>query len=178
MANQDRVENIYLIDPSELVIETLFKKNIDAYITRRSLKISIVKSKGQDLKLTSSTHTLFISGMGGQEIKEIIESLEPQLALEDRVVISPHRNILELRSYLNKSAFGLIDEIVVFEDGQFYQILCLGLNPVLPAVHPYGEKIWRSKTGEDYRNQQVLSFTPHRNGQSQAYVEYLLAVHP
>ena len=56
--------------------------------------------KGQDVILGPNSKTVFIAGMGGKEIGEIIQNLIPQLTPADRLVISPHRNILELRQYL------------------------------------------------------------------------------
>jgi tRNA A22 N-methylase len=119
---------------------------------------------------------IFIAGMGGKEIQEIIQNILPQLSMADRLVISPHRNILELRKYLHSTELGLVDEICLKEDGQFYQILCLIKAPEFAKVPLYGAKIWDSEVGREYREHQIGTFSYHQDGQSQAYVSYLKAL--
>ncbi len=174
---QPNVQHIHLVDPSALVVDSLFKKDLDSYITREDLKVTIHHSLGQAIKLTSSIHSIFIAGMGGQEIKSIVENLIPQMTFKDRLIISPHRNILELRTYLSHSKLRLITEQVVFEDGQFYQILVLSLVEDYPKVHAYGDLIWNTETGESYRKHQIHHFKTHRSGQSEAYVLYLISLY-
>ena len=119
---------------------------------------------------------VFIAGMGGKEIQEIIKNILPQLTPSDRLVISPHRNILELRKYLNSTELGLVDEICLKEDGQFYQILCLIKEPEFAKVSLYGAKIWDSEIGQDYRDHQIRTFSYHQDERSQAFVSYLKAL--
>ena len=114
--------------------------------------------------------------MGGREIQEIIQHLRPQLTHADRLVISPHRNILDLRLYLHNSELRLIDEVSVKEENQFYQILCLSLDQNYGLVHPYGEKIWQSKVGSEYRQNQMKHFSFHQDQQSVAYTRFLDAL--
>lgn len=111
--------------------------------------------------------------MGGKEIQDIVRHLIPQLDSNDRLVISPHRNILELRKFLNQTELGLLDEVSLREDAQFYQILCLIRDASLPKVHPYGEAIWRGTIGERYRQHQLGAFRGHQDELSKAYVTYL-----
>ena len=131
-----------MVDPSIDVINVLNKKLIDSYITEKNL-IKVHCIKGQSLILNTESKTVFIAGMGGKEIQEIIQNLLPQLNANDRLVISPHRNILELRKYLHTTEMGLVEEVVLEEDGQFYQILCLIKSPNLLKVSPYGNNIWK-----------------------------------
>ena len=111
--------------------------------------------------------------MGGKEIQEIISHLRAQLTPADRLIISPHRNILDLRTYLQASEYRLVDEVSVKEEGQYYQILCLTLDQNFGQVHPYGEKIWRTKVGSEYRQSQMKHFSFHRDQQSVAYTRFL-----
>ena len=165
------VEGIYLVDPSIDVIRTL-KTNIDSYITMKDF-IHVLHSKGQEVVLTPGSNTIFIAGMGGKEIQDILKHLLPQLSVEDRVVISPHRNILELRAWLSESAFNLEEETSLFEDGQYYQILALTTQQAPLKVHPFGQAIWDSSVGSDYKKHQLGTFAIHQDPLSQAYVAYL-----
>lgn len=168
------VEAIYLVDPSSDVIRTL-KTNIDSYITNKDF-IKVVHQKGQEVVLSSGSKTIFIAGMGGKEIQEILKHIMNQLGDRDRVVISPHRNILELRAWLSESAYNLEEETSLFEDGQFYQILALTTGKGRSKVHPFGQAIWDSSVGSDYKKHQLGTFSIHRDPLSTSYVAYLTKI--
>ena len=163
---------IHLVDPSLEVIKALNTKLIDSYITKKEF-IKVHHKKGQEILLDFEKKIVFIAGMGGKEIQEIMKSLLPQLSPADRVVISPHRNILELRKYLNGSEFKLIDEVTIIEDGQYYQVLCLETAAGLPQVSLYGDKVWQGLVGEEYRQHQIRAFSLHQDEASKAFVAYL-----
>jgi tRNA A22 N-methylase len=166
------IKQIHLVDPSGDVINVLKNKIIDSYITKQPL-ISIHKLKGQDVILNTESKIIFIAGMGGKEIGEIITHLLPQLSAEDRLVISPHRNILELRKQLHLTDLKLVDEIVLKEEGQFYQIICLSKSSIGPKVSIYGSKIWDGPSGEEYRQHQIGTFSNHQDIASRDYVTHL-----
>lgn len=169
--NYDGVQNIHLVDPSGPVIETLNNKLKDSYITKG--KVFITHAKGQDLKIESLSNCIFIAGMGGKEIGEIITKLLPQLDSSSRIVISPHRKILELRKLLGQLPIGLVSEEVIFENEQYYQILCL--SPELGRkVPPFGEEMWGSEVGRRYLEHQLKHFRPHTDEASKAYVNFLM----
>ncbi len=170
------IQKIHLVDPSSLVIRTL-KHFIDAYITERKDFIEIHEKKGQDVVLGPERKLIFIAGMGGKEIDSISENILPYLTREDDLVISPHRDILSLRRKLHQSMFRLDRETLVFEDGQYYQILSLNLRSTR-KVHPFGEEIFQNEVGESYREHQLKTFTAHQDERSGAYVEYLKSLTP
>jgi tRNA (adenine22-N1)-methyltransferase len=170
------VDSIHLVDPSKPVIDSLMNKLKDAYITKR--KIFITQKEGQSLSIDSLSNCLFIAGMGGKEIGEIILHLLPQLDQSSRIVISPHRKILELRKLLNKLPLSLIEEKVMLEEGQYYQILCLSPLEGGQKVSLFGEELWTSETGESYRQHQVKFFTPHQDLASRDYVSHLQGLNP
>jgi tRNA A22 N-methylase len=170
--NDPNVQSIHLVDPSDLVINTLRTKLKDSDITR----IKILHNKGQNVKVDSLQKTIFIAGMGGKEIKDILLNLEAQLTSADQVVISPHRNILLLREYLMESPWRLKHESVVFEDEQFYLMMDLSLKSNLPKVSPYGTDLWTTDIGQAYLNQQLRHFSAHQDQVSQRYLKYLESV--
>lgn len=170
--DNEHIKSIHLVDPSVDVINVLKKKLVDSYITSKDL-IKVHRTRGQDVILGPESKLIFIAGMGGKEIQEIILNLLPQLTSFDRLVISPHRNVLELRAYLKTSELGLMDEICLKEDGQFYQILCLNRSSDYAKVPLYGAKIWEGEIGEEYREHQIQTFSYHQDGLSKAFVSYL-----
>ncbi len=171
-----RVKSIHLVDPSERVIDSLNQKLINSHIPREKLHIHHLF--GQNIKLSSQKNLLFIAGMGGQEILEILESLQPQLDSEDRVVVSPHRNILRLRQWLRQSDFRLFDESVMEENQQFYQILGLTKNSDHPLVSEFGSQIWSSSEGKRYRQRELFHFESHRDEASREYFSFLKGLFP
>lgn len=169
--NLESVKSIHLVDPSDLVIETLNNKLEDAYITNG--KLFVHHQPGQDVKLDPNSNLIFIAGMGGKEIGEIILNLITQMSEKDRLVISPHRKIGELRALLNTLPLALLHEEVIKEDGQYYQILCLTKGPQTGAVPLYGEKLWVTELGKEYRLHQLKHFEPHQDVASRQYLSYL-----
>ena len=167
------VKRINLVDPSDLVIKTL-KSNIeDSYITIPD-KIVIKHSKGQNLKIKNDEKKIiFIAGMGGKETKEILSHLENDLGPSDLILISPHKNILEVRAYLNSSSYRLFKEAVILENQYFYQVIAIGLLPSMSKVSPFGTEIWQSPLGESYRLSLLKTFKGHQDPLSREFVAYL-----
>lgn len=170
------VKEIHLVDPSKDVIEGLKLKLLDSYITSASKTITLHHQKGQKISLNPQSKTIFIAGMGGKEIQEILIHLEPQLTVSDRIVISPHRKILEVRNYLYHSNYRLIEERIVLEDGQFYQIMCLSLDQTCSQVSLYGESIWAQAEGRMYLKHQISTYSCHKDEASQRFLAYLKRV--
>ena len=170
-AEVETVKEIHLVDPSLSVIEVLKQTVKDSYISRP--KVFIHHQEGQSVSLSDSSNCIFIAGMGGKEIGDIILHLISKLTPEDRLVISPHRKIMDLRSLLKSLPLGLVKEEVLFEEGQYYQVLILKIDPQLPKVSLYGDGLWQGEWGEKYRQHQLKHFGIHQDVASQAYVEYL-----
>jgi len=169
-----QVQEIHLVDPSSLVIETLNKELKDSYITIPD-KLIVHKMKGQDLKVQGEKKCIFIAGMGGKEIIEILENLIPQLQGPDQIILSPHRKVYELRGYLSQSPLLLDEEVLVFENEQYYQVLALSFHGK-QKVHPFGEAIWQGPLGKAYKMHTLKNFRPHKDLISTNLVAYLEAI--
>lgn len=168
------VESIHLVDASVSVIDKLLIKNIDSYITKP--KVLITHSSGQNLKITSSKNLILIAGMGGEEIGEIIKHLLPQLDSSSLIAISPHRKILELRGKLRELPVTLTSEVAIEENGQFYQILALRPGTGAQKISLYGEELWSSEIGKQYREHQLKHFSFHQDLVSKGYVKFLKSI--
>lgn len=171
-AEVDQVKYIHLVDPSVAVV-TQLKYLIDSYITKEVFKITLHHKKGQEVKLDLHSNCIFIAGMGGKEIGLISLHLSEQMDLHSRLIISPHRNILELRSQLHASELRLENEFLVEEATRIYQVLILKKLPSLPPVSLYGDKIWQGKWGEEYRIHQLAHFQEHRDEMALGYCRFL-----
>jgi tRNA (adenine22-N1)-methyltransferase len=167
------VKKINLVDPSSKVIEQLNVRLKDSYIT--SPRIEVIHKKGQELNIKSENNIIFIAGMGGKEIGQIIQTQIEYLDSNSKIVISPHKNILELRRLLNQMPLSLINEDIVFENNQFYQVIALKPDRSFssPRVSLFGGDLWTREHSEDYRNHLLKYFSHHRGALSQDYVNYL-----
>ena len=111
--------------------------------------------------------------MGGRETKDILIHLAAQLNEDDVVVISPHKNILEVRAYLTSSRYHLKKEDVIQENQRFYQILALSLSPQHVRVSRFGEEIWQGPLAATYRSYILNTFKSHQDELSREFVTYL-----
>ena len=166
----DDVETINLVDPSGPVIERLILRIKDSDIPMH--KINIFQNEGQKLNVSEKSNIFFIAGMGGKEIGEIIQNLHPQVDESSKIVVSPHRKILELRELLHSLPLFLEHEEVIEEAGQFYQILSLSKN-VDEKVSLYGDTLWKTAVGKKYLGHQIKHFLNHQDLASRGYVTYL-----
>ncbi len=162
--------HIHLVDPSLDVINKL-QQVIDSDIPKSHF-IKIHHKKGQELKLETNSKLIFIAGMGGKEIKEILKALRSQMSASDRVVVSPHRGILELREYLALSDFRLVHEYALMEDEQYYQVICLDFKSN-DLVSVFGRGVFEGGVGEAYRRKLIETYEIHQDPQSRAFLRYL-----
>jgi hypothetical protein len=122
--------------------------------------------------MSNEKKLVLIAGMGGKEIESILESLKLKLTPDDDVVISPHRDILQLRRWLHHSEFSLGNESLVWDEGRYYQVISLHLRGN-EKVHPFGREIFSDERGEEYRIQQLRTFSAHKDVRSLEYADYL-----
>ena len=97
------------------------KENISAFGYQDKIEAYI--ADGLDSIADKSPNDIFICGMGGELIAEIIDKCEYVKNKDISLILQPMTSILELRTYLKKG-FLIYDEDVVFEDGKYYQIIC------------------------------------------------------
>jgi tRNA (adenine22-N1)-methyltransferase len=169
--NERDVKEVHLVDPSPPVIKNL-KYFIDSYITEEKFKIHIHENKGQDIVPGPLSKLILIAGMGGKEIVTICEHLRSYLSSDDDLVISPHRDILQVRAFLHSSSFTLGKESIVSDEGRFYQ--CISLNVRGGEKVPlYGREIFQGEVGEKYLRHQLAVMSAHQDVRSRSYADYL-----
>jgi tRNA (adenine22-N1)-methyltransferase len=171
LAQDEGVEEVHFVDPSLPVINQL-KQTIGSDIPR-ALPFNIHHKKGEELTiLPHAQHSFLIAGMGGLQVIKILNHLRPQVNASAQFVISPHRDILAVRAYLRESSWGLITEVVIFEDQQFYEALKLSPSGPRP-VSLYGDKIWQGPHGEAYRQHCLAKRSLHRDLPTRAFLDFL-----
>lgn len=97
---------------------------------------------------------IFIAGVGGPLIIEIIDNIFDNLNEEDILVISPHTKVHEVRKHLHNKGFNLIDEVLIEEQEQFYEHIVITKGKTSRAISPIGELFWTRDLEKSLRYQQ------------------------
>ena len=81
-------------------------------------KIKLIVSDG--FKNINETFDIaIISGVGTQTIKKILDYKK----LPNKLIISSHKNVLELRKYMQSIGYKIIDEKIVYENEKYYDLI-------------------------------------------------------
>ena len=84
-------------------------------------KIKIVKSDGFK-NINDKFDTCIIAGMGGILIKDIINDGISKLN-DTKLILEANNNREELRLFLNKNNFMIIDEYAIIDSNKYYEII-------------------------------------------------------
>jgi tRNA (adenine22-N1)-methyltransferase len=113
---------------------------IDTYIPNSSL-IKVTCQKAQAIEINPNVKNFItIAGIGGPLLLEILDSLN--LNPSDTLLLSPHTKIHEVRKYLHDKNFSLIEERLIREDHQFYEMLKVTPNQEGEPVSLIGKAMW------------------------------------
>lgn len=81
-------------------------------------KIKLIVSDG--FKNINETFDIaIISGVGTQTIKKILDYNN----LPNKLIISSHKNVLELRKYMQNIGYKIIEEKIVYENEKYYDLI-------------------------------------------------------
>jgi tRNA (adenine22-N1)-methyltransferase len=94
-------------------------------VRSRGLKDTITVRKGNGLAVLEpgEVDVITVAGMGGGTIKEILAAGEAKLAGVSRLVLSPQGDGDTLRRWLLERGWQIIDEDMLVEDEQIYEIV-------------------------------------------------------
>ena len=101
--------------PVDIATENVKKNNL-------SDKIEIRLGSGLSILKSGEVDTIIIAGMGGQLISEIIEA-DIDIARECKLVLQPMNAQYELRKFLIKNGFSIINEDISIEGFKVYNIM-------------------------------------------------------
>ena len=98
------------------------KKNIR--MSGLDSQIEVRKSNGlSEITTSDNIDTILISGMGGYLIIDILNS---NIGVRDKakeLILQPQSDIHNVRHYLHNNGFSISDEMMVYEDGKYYNII-------------------------------------------------------
>lgn len=97
---------------------------------RKELKESNLLDKA-DLRLGSGLDpynpgeidTAIIAGMGGNLIREILETGKEHIKYLERLILQPMHGVVELRRWLLENGYRIVDEDLLYEKNIFYEII-------------------------------------------------------
>lgn len=84
-----------------------------------------------------------LTGMGGELIVSILEENTPVVDMLEKIVMQPMRGEAELREYLYRNGFTVLDEEVVYDSGRYYQLISAKRGKPSPIPQFWPENFWR-----------------------------------
>jgi tRNA (adenine22-N1)-methyltransferase len=85
-------------------------------------RISVYQADGL-IDLPTDVDAIVIAGMGGLLINRILAAKQETLKRLGHVILSPHQQVGEVRLWMMEHGFRIDKELVVCEDGQYYDVM-------------------------------------------------------
>ena len=105
------------------------KENMRTYgISEQALALRL--SNGLERLNEGEAQIVVIAGMGGLLIRELLEQRDVRALGVSALVLSPHTKQRELREYLRTNGFYIRAEKEVCDDGKFYPIISVLVEPI------------------------------------------------
>lgn len=114
-----------------------------------------------------------IAGMGGLQMMRMLKE-RPDIARRVRaLVLSPHRNAPELRSFLRRSEYRIAKEIVLLDRGRYYTAMC-----VVPGHDTEDDPLWNLVLRGDPRDTVYAGYLEHLLRKMQKRIQILAQAAP
>ena len=144
--------NIHFVDIVPKLVETLELKLLKAFPegSNNQPEWSVSCSDVSHLPLDKheGKHLVIIAGVGGDEVINLVDKLHQRFpSFNIDYLLCPVYHQYAVRQHLIRLGFGLLDERLVKERRQFYEILhitsqaCSG-----EKISPVGKRIWQGQT--------------------------------
>lgn len=102
------------------------KENLQYFIDTGKLSLSL--SDGLN-EVPSNVDTVIIAGMGGELISKIIFDNLDKARCFHKLILQPNSKIYDLRKKLSENHFDVFDELIVYDNHKFYEIISVKYNP-------------------------------------------------
>ncbi len=107
------------------------------------------------VSVSKDVTSIVIAGMGGLNIKSIIDERPDKIAKVKKIIIDAHRDIDVARKTIVNYGFEIAKEIIVFEDNKFYVITSFERNENHKTYSEdeikFGYKIYEDKLWPKYK---------------------------
>lgn len=126
--------------------------NLSKYIEEGTAVLSLSDGLSE---LDSSINTVVIAGMGGELISRILENDIEKAKKLDKLILEANSRIFELREFLSRNHFEIIDEAIVHDHSKYYEIIQTKYNENSPELSTkscfFGPKLM-SHQSVDFKN--------------------------
>lgn len=108
--------------PLQFAREHVKEAGLEAYIDVRL-------SDGFSSLQKGEANAAVIAGMGGRLMVRLLEEGKEKIALMQELVLQPQSEVSLLRQYIRNAGYRLVEEEMVLEEGKFYTILHVYIQP-------------------------------------------------
>lgn len=129
--------HLILVDQSAAVMDVLSKRIAQRGESLQS-RITLLRQPAETLHLPEEACDIVIAGVGSSSCISIIEGLFESGIKGHRLILACQQKTQDLRLYLQRRQFMLVDEMVVLENGRFREIIAVGAEG--SAISLYGER--------------------------------------
>lgn len=123
-------------------------ENAKKEVTRNKLteKVDLRLGSGIEVLKKGEVEEVIIAGMGGSLINEILMANENVAHTTEKFILQPMQNPEDLREYLYKNGYEILDECLVREDYRIYEIIVCKYKNLPPSekdpiYYEIGEKL-------------------------------------
>jgi len=134
IASSKLFNKVILLDSIESIIS-----NIPTDIPR----VEILKQDATNFNFKNkySKNTFVLAGIGDDLTVKILKNLIPILKENDEIILNCHKNITLLRQFLIDKNFKLLEERLVEDKSQFYELIKVDMQSTT-KISQYGEHFW------------------------------------
>jgi len=110
--------------------------------------IAVRMGAGLEIITPYEAEVLVIAGMGGSNIVNILSEKKEAADSFERLILQPMSLAANVREYLTKNGWGIVDETLCLSDDKIYQIIAAEKNPasqIDPVFFEVGPKLWEAR---------------------------------
>ena len=158
-ADHGYLELYLLAKHSDIFITAIENKKGPYLILERNLKgfkkVKLSLSDGL-ASIDESITTLVLAGMGGLNIKKILDKRSEKLEFINKIVVDAHRDIDVARKTIVGYGYKISREKIVFEDNKFYVIIeflkTMNSYSYSEDEYEFGYRIYKNDLWPNYRD--------------------------
>ena len=128
------------------------KKSIDEY--KLSSFITPILSDGLE-NIPEDTTEIVIAGMGAYTILDILKAYPNKVKKYNKIIVQANSHMEEIRKYISKQHFQIINETIVYEKEKYYEIC-----------------VFIPRNGRDLSENEITYGPIHLKEKSQGFIDY------